>query len=314
MNRRFRTILGPAYPHVVRVRTSPLVRDLAATLGLPGYRSRRRADPSVLAVDIDSRMGMGATIAKALLFHALAEDEGTNPFITSSNPLYADLPGRDFLDTYFQRPAPSRAPTPLNGRSYGWALRKVAPQHISLHRAQRLFHQYFQPTELSRQTVDTALAGRPAFDLSIHYRGTDKFLESGPVEVRTMLEAIDRAVSDLPMEANVFLATDDPDFALVVRERYPECRFTSFDLGAVERGVPRHFSAMLPAEKALEAVANVLLLASAPLCIRTSSYLSALSKIANPALSTRTINTTLSGSTGFPEAEVLRAEIGVEPR
>ncbi|WP_380784373.1 hypothetical protein [Sphingomonas sp. R86520] len=308
MNSRVKSLLGPAYPFYIRVKTSETVRDLTASIGLPAYRRRRRANPGVLAVNVDARMGLGATIAKALLFHALAEDLELRPEIISSNPLYASAPGQDFLGRYFDRPVAASPGPPLSGRSYLWALRKVAQTHISYERAAALFAQHFQPSALVRETIAAVMAGRNRFDLSIHFRGTDKFLESGRVDVDNLFGQIDRTLPSLPARGQIFLATDDASCEVALRLRYPDVSFTTYNLDDVPTGVPRHFSAMSPQDKALEAVVNIFLIASAPRCIRTSSYLSAISKISRPDLKTVTINKTLSGSTGFPERQVIGTE------
>lgn len=308
MNGRVKSFLGPAYPFYIRMKTSETVRDLTAAIGLPAYRRRRHANPGVLAVDVDARMGLGATIAKALLFHALAEDQGLRPAIISSNPLYAGAPGEDLLSRYFDRPVAASAGPSLSGRSYLWALRKVAQTHIPYERAATLFTQHFQPSALVKETIAAVMAGRDRFDLSIHFRGTDKFLESGRVNVDGLLRQIDRTLPSLPARAQIFLATDDASCEAALRLRYANMSFTTYNLDDVPTGVPRHFSAMSPQNKALEAVVNIFLLASAPRCIRTSSYLSAISKISRSNLKTVTINKTLSGSTGFPERQVIGTE------
>jgi len=73
-------------------------------------------------------------------------------------------------------------------------------------------------------------------------------------------------------------------------------------------GTPRHFSALSPADKALEALVNIHALARAPVCIRTSSYLSAISALVAPAMRTVTVNRTIGRAAPFPEAELLACE------
>jgi len=308
MKRSMKALLGPVYPFYIRVRTSGTARDLTATTGLPAYLWHRRQAPGSLAIDIDARMGLGGVLTQALLFHALAEEWGVEPLIVSSNPLYAGQKGRDFLGRYFDRQIPPRgAPKPIHGNSYLWALRKVAPATLSLTRASELFARHFQPTALVRDQIAKVKAGRDRFDLSVHYRGTDKFLETAHVSMDRMFAAVDRALTE-NSRSEIFLATDDAAFDAAFRARYARHAITTYNLDTAPPGVPRHFSDMAPEIKALEAVVNIFLLADAPLCIRTSSYLSALSRIASPELRTETVNEASRASLLFPESEVLAAE------
>lgn len=301
-------VLGPLYPYYIRLRTSDTSRDLAALAGLPAYLSARRRSPGTLSVAINGRRGLGATISEALLFHGMAERDGLCPHIISANPLYAASPTQDVLARYFQREPSRDHGVPIRGNAYLWAARKVAPAHLPLADAQALFARHFKPAPIIREAIDSVKDGRDAFDLSVHVRGTDKVLESGRIDINSVFAAVDAqaAISSTPLD--VFLATDDAAFEAAFRKRYPAFRITTYNLEVLAPGVPRHFSTMKAEAKALEAVVNIFLIALAPVCIRTSSYLSAISKISNPALRTHTVNTTLGGSALFPEREVLAAE------
>lgn len=290
----------------IRVRHSNSVRFAGAVAGLPSYTLQRMRSGNELAVDLYEPIGLGAILSKALLFYAHAERRGMSPCIFSSNPLYTPPEQSDFLPLLFERP-PSSPLHAISGRSFQAAARLLIKRHIPLSDARRLFAEHFRPNNMVRETVRDVLAGRAAFDLSIHFRGTDKIFESGKVQHRTALAAIEKAVEKGARD--IFLATDDPTFEVTVKNRFDRCKFTSFNLGFVNPGTPRHFSQLSPYDKALEALANIALLGAAPCCIRTSSFLSAISPIMAPSLKTVTINRTRDGSTKFPEAEVLASEV-----
>jgi hypothetical protein len=184
-------------------------------------------------------------------------------------------------------------------------------QHIPLASASQLFWTYFPPKPIIADKIDAVLTDVPdrKFDLSIHYRGTDKALEAPLVR----FEVFEKAILDFKAGGgslqSVFLATDDTDFEAFVRQRFPETSFTTYNLGSpndASRG--RHFSNMSPEDKAIESLVNMHLLAAAPTCIRGASYMSAISKILNPALRTVTLNRTHWDSNGFPEQEILDEE------
>lgn len=256
---------------------------------------------------------MGAVLAEALLMCQYAENNGLIPFITSTNPLYSTDSGKDFINHYLgpehQKSTPRLLPIRYHTlwNFYHLKFEKHAPLPV----ASKLFWTYFLPKPIITDRVDAVLAAIPhqKFDLSIHYRGTDKVLEAPLIS----FEAYDKAIRDYQTGGgnlnSVFLATDNPDFELFIRQRFPSTNFNTYNLGApmdATRG--RHFSDMSPEDKAIESLVNMFLLAAAPTCIRGASFMSALSKIINPTLKTITLNRTHWGSDGFPENEILAEE------
>lgn len=176
-----------------------------------------------------------------------------------------------------------------------------------------MFWKYLPPKSAITDSVNAILDVIPGrqFQLSIHYRGTDKMLEAPLVKFQSYENAIQERVSNGSSLSQVFLATDDVEFELFIKARFPEINFSTFNLGTpsdASRG--RHFSDMTPPDKAIESLVNMFLLAAAPICIRSTSYMSGVSKIINPRLRTITLNQTHWGSGHFPENEILAAERG----
>jgi hypothetical protein len=62
------------------------------------------------------------------------------------------------------------------------------------------------------------------------------------------------------------------------------------------------------ADKAIEALVNIVAIGRSPVCIRTSSHLSAWSKILNPGMQTFTLNRPHDWMPQFPEAEIADLE------
>lgn len=304
MKQSTRKALGPLYPILLRAKTAPAVTSLRSMGGaLPWHLARRRG--SGLVVNLNRPVGLGAVLCHALLLHAYFEDEGIDGEIRASSPLYSEA-GEDFLSRFFQRPAPVPSARALGNWSTGYLIAHVRPAHMPLGRACDLFARHFRPTDELNAAISAA-TDVSLFDLSIHYRGTDKYLESGHVGYEGVFAAMAAELAGRET-ANVFLATDDAAFAAELKTRFPGLHYTSYDLGEVEPGLPRHFSDLSPTDKALEALVNIFLLARARVCIRTSSYMSAASTFVNPSLRTVTINQTIRGFTPFPEAEILARE------
>lgn len=309
-----RTTFGPMYAVLVKARHSHPVRMGSAMAMLPSQYLRARANPRSFAVDIEGVMGMGAVLAFALRLYHHAELRGLEPHIVSTNPLYSSGPGIDCLAPYLGAEGrPSALRRPLRFRNSESLFHLHIPCHLPLSTASRLFWTHLTPKDAVRRRVDAVLAAVPdrRFDLSLHYRGTDKFLEAERTGFGTFEAAIGRHQAGGGLLRHVFLATDDPAFEELARERWPATVFSTFNLGAPKDvGTPRHFSEMRPEDKALEAIVNMFLLAEAPRCVRTSSYMSALSKIVNPTLRTVTLNRTFNRALAFPEHEIVAGEAG----
>jgi hypothetical protein len=71
---------------------------------------------------------------------------------------------------------------------------------------------------------------------------------------------------------------------------------------------PRHFSSMAARNRAVESLVNIFLLARSPVIVRSSSYMSAISVLANPSMKTITLDKNLTGRQIFPEYEIIAAE------
>lgn len=185
---------------------------------------------------------------------------------------------------------------------------------MSLEDANRLLVKYFSPSARVMSQINTVLAQIQAdhFDLTVHYRGTDKHLEAPAVAFAAVDDAVRRYIDKHPSVKNVFLATDELTFETHFRSQFPGLHVLTY---FVDRDVDstrgRHFASTPPEEKAREAIVNMFLLARAPMCIRTSSYLSAMSRIINPTLKTQTLSLTHWGSTAFPEKQIIEQEQSV---
>jgi hypothetical protein len=286
----------------IKLKGSEVVRTSKALVGYLPYRMAVSSGNGVV-YDINDRMGMGAILATAVRIHAWSEDTGIPASIISTSPLYAA--GPSFLENYFDRPPLLTSAASMGRVAQDWICRKAMPQHISLVRASQIFSKYFKPKSVLTSVVDEMIASK-AFDLSIHFRGTDKVLESGKVEYESILR---KAQPYLETGKKVFLATDDAEFSRIIRHEYPNIEFVSYDLGETQKNVPRHFSNLAESDKAMEALVNMFAIAKSPLCVRTSSYMSSFSKIINPSLQTITINKTESSVPRFPEYEIIQAEL-----
>lgn len=290
-----------------RIRIAGPIRHAQPALGWGFFKLQRKFGSRSLNVDIDTKMGLGAIIAYAIRVHAYADAEGLSANVVSSSPLYSDIKNRDFFQDFFERPAPKHEKF-VSGLARKWLLHFGISQETSIEDASAIYNREFIPNDYLLSNLGQEIDKCRRYDVAIHYRGTDKVIESGIVPFTKMIEQISCVLPEGGLRREVFLATDDAQFAKEVRRKFKHVNFYSYDLGDVPNGTPRHFSDLSGADKALEALVNAYLIARAKVCIRTSSYLSALSMIINPQLETRTINWTLTDDLPFPERQIFAQE------
>ena len=290
-----------------RIRLAGPIRHAQPALGWGFFRLQRRFDPRSLNVDIDTKMGLGAIIAYAIRVHAYADAEGLSANVVSSSPLYSGITNRDFFQDFFERPAPIQGKF-VSGLARKWLLHFGISQDTSIETASAIYNREFIPNDYLLSNLGHEIEKCRKYDVAIHYRGTDKVVESGSVPFLNMIEHMIRVLPEDGLRREVFLATDDVQFAKEVRLKFKHVNFYSYDLGDVPYGTPRHFSDLSGSDKALEALVNAYLIARAKICIRTSSYLSAISIIINPQLVTQTINWTLTDDLPFPERQIFAQE------
>jgi len=260
--------------------------------------------PGVIAIDLDRRAGMGAMLINALRVHGHAARHGLEPIVISRHPLYSDR-GEDVLGRWFERPPIDPSVPVLRGFARDYFLWYVCLEEMDLAEAEALYAAWFRPGAELAETV-AGLAEQGSFDLSVHFRGTDKALESGLVRPEAMFEPLDGEMAARGGAARLFVASDEAGFAERLARRYPAAECRSYNLGEVPAGVARHFSALPPGARAKEALVNMLALGKAPLCLRTASFLSAMTRVASPGLRTVTVNP--DAGDGFPEGQILAEE------
>lgn len=312
-----KALLGPLFPILSKAKHSRATRLTMSLSRWPHSRWCERVNHPYYITDIRGTKGLGALMCDALLICQHAERKKLTPLIISSNRLYCPSKKVDFLGDLFDQPLAGlshmpRRPIHLHTL---WDMRLLGiSEDMSLNNAHRLLTTYFSPTAEVVKQISYVLAKIPSdhFDLTIHYRGTDKHLEAPAVTFTAVDDAVRRYIKEHPDTKTVFLATDELKFETHFRAQFPELHVLTYFIGRdVDSTRGRHFASMPPEEKAQEAIVNMFLLARAPMCIRTSSYLSAMSRIINPALKTETLSLTHWGSTAFPEKQIIEQEQSV---
>ncbi|MGZ4000076.1 MAG: hypothetical protein ACXVIY_05585, partial [Mucilaginibacter sp.] len=290
-----RELLGPLFKPLSKARHSKTLRISTAILILPGQIIRARLNLPYFPVDIKGRKGMGALLRDAIQICNYAEQNKLVPRISSTNPLYSS--NQDVIQTYFGPESMDHTPglRPLKYLNKWSFFHLKFAKHISIREASRIFWVYLSPKLLISDKVNAVLDGVPngEFDLSVHYRGTDKVREAPMVSFSVFKDEIVRYQNDHGALHRVFLATDEPVFERYIRDEFPGVVFQTYNLGTPgNTATGRHFSSIKEEDKATEAIVNMFLLARAPCLIRSSSHMSAMSKIINPGIRTITLNRT----------------------
>ena len=119
--------------------------------------------------------------------------------------------------------------------------------------------------------ADTLTGGKFA---AVHFRGSDKYLETRQVAAGTVLDAVE---IEMRREAlnRLFVASDEPRFIDLARARFGDAAFwLPVEAVASADGTPPHFTNVAGEVKAREALVTMLILARSTLLVKTESLLS----------------------------------------
>jgi hypothetical protein len=286
---------------------------IAATdkVGLVAHHRQLRRDPTTFSVDLDLRAGFFASLTALTLALCHCELHGRIPDVRLTSPLYGRPErGPDWFSQYFalNDPTPARESRTRFRSVDTLGLRADYERSMTISDAHRIFTNHAQPTlEVQHRVEDCLgrLACDPSSALGVHYRGTDKQVEAGRVDYRTMSDAVQQRV-DRDNIQGVVVASDESQFVdhLVQAIDVPIMQLGS----SFSNERPPHFTPGVDRfELGIEALTIALTLSHLGRVVRTSSYLSGWAMVFNPALETTTLNTP-HRTTSFPERELLAAE------
>jgi hypothetical protein len=289
---------------------------LALKRSLVTLRARQIARSGVLGVEIRSTVGLGARLEWCLEIMAHCDEKGIEPRFRFSYP--DARPAKDHFGSLFRiRGAQERRARFVRissiveldlGRDYDRVL--------TIDRAGGLIRKYLEVKEDVVAEVDgfrgQHFGAGPV--LGVHYRGTDKVVESPPVPYDRVKRNIEHYLERYPETSAVFVATDDARFLEYVRAApvgrrimYRDDSFRSSDGSSI------HESATTDKDRInRDAIVNCLILSRCAALLKTASILSGWSKLFNPALPVVMLNRPPEENLWFPE-RVLIGENLFEP-
>lgn len=125
--------------------------------------------------------------------------------------------------------------------------------------------------------------------IGVHFRGSDKWLESNPVSYEQATFAVKQVVEAME-DYVIFVATDEQGFLdAMVQVFGSKVVFTASERSASQQ--PLHYFTTSPYKQGKEALIDCLLLAKSSTLIRTNSNLSAVSAFFNPTMQVINLNT-----------------------
>lgn len=266
---------------------------------------RRRSRGGVLAVEIRSTVGLGAKLEWCLELMAYCQEHGLQPVFRFSYPDAA--PAEDYFAPLFtmKHTVPALPRFVSISSIIELDLGKEYDSLLTIDWAHRLIGTYLEIREDIVREVDEFCSRRfPSGGvLGVHYRGTDKILESPAVPYERVRRNVERYLELYPATGGVLVATDDANFLDFMQVQplnrplvWREDAFRSRD------GLPVHESAAMDRHAVnRDALVNCLLLSRCEALLKTASILSGWSKLFNPRLPVVMLNRPHLDQLWFPE-------------
>ena len=157
---------------------------------------------------------------------------------------------------------------------------------ISRARAHELLMKYIKVKPEVQKVVDEFAKSyfQEYFIVGIHYRGTDKFIESAPyVAYAEVLSQLETVLQYCHKPTKIFVATDEQRFLDFMKTKY-RSQIIHQNIYRSSNNSPLHFIHHDKYKNGLDAVTDCLLLSKCPVLLKTASNLSACSLLFNPSI------------------------------
>ena len=304
----------------------------AKIFGAPIYLSRDLIRPHIcryhqsksghlLAVDINSWVGLFAHLEWFLEICLHCERHHLTPCFSSSSPQYVDPKyGPDWFAYFFinlqlspednERIKSGQVPTCRIDGIRQLGLPENYDIQLNLEISPGLVRKFIGIRRPILEKVDgffdKYMKGKCA--LGIHYRGTDKSAEAPPVPYPTFKKSIYKFLDQNSNFDCLFVSSDEQSFVDFIEDEFSRRLpvFSHDDHERSRQGVAVHRSKLGDRYmKAEEAILNCLLLSKCNALIKNASFLSAWSKLFNPHLPVILLNSPFERQLWFPDRELV---------
>ncbi|WP_420992301.1 hypothetical protein ACKI2N_030535 [Cupriavidus sp. 30B13] len=306
-----------------RIRRSERFKYAAATFARLSLHATQRLNPGVFAIDIHENSGFFSVLQMVLFILMYCDEKGLVPRISAHGPIYGAPDGTvDWFSTFFETvQAPPDMPPARKIRTstvqdlVQLGFRKRYEARLEIRSASALFRAHYRPAAFIVDEVD-ALCGTIGIGddtLGVHFRGTDKRHEAESMSWEAFCQAVAAALAENPRLSNIFVSSDEAAFLdfFVAWPFGKPVRVAPSRLLA-DGSMPIHFRGYAGLEIGREALVSSLLLSRCGYLVKTPSYLSAWSKIFNPALPVRLASPPRPDAFWFPDSQ-LWIENGMAP-
>ena len=226
--------------------------------------------------------------------------------VVSSNPLYLQPRlSNDVLEMFFDRVGTAFVEDCVTiPFRFSCDITLQCPEEgLTLAGAREHFFRHFSVKQRFLNETRAIFDGDFRAAVGVHFRGSDKRLESARVEFETVAKSVEQGMKISACD-NLFVATDEMDFLTFMQRRYGR-RVRALDCQYLSNGVTgAHYLHGDGFQKGREALVTILALSMCKLCVRGPSYLSAWASILNPDLPVIMFGD--RSSLPFPEAEIAR--------
>jgi hypothetical protein len=270
---------------------------------------RKRSKSGVLAIDICTDHGFGAKIEWCIEILAYCDEHQLQPAIKFTYPGN----NKDYFAPYFSikqiKDKQLSQFTKINlmkelgfGKDYGTLL--------TIEKAHQLINKYIIVNDWVQNEVD--LFCQENFKggkvIGVHYRGTDKVGEAPEIPYEKVIRNIQHVQRTYYNDASVFLATDDNKFIAHLQKALPQVPLIMrTDYQRSDNDKPVHTNVTLDKfEVNRDALVNCLLLSRCDFLIKSSSFLSDISKLFNPEVPVVMLNKPYDRAFWFPASEIVK--------
>lgn len=278
---------------------------------------QQRQNGNIFAIDVQTEAGFFGVLTHFIHVVAHCSATGRKPHIRLTGSYYrSSKRNPDWFTNYFywkdvlsadEKDRVARGEivfTPVGGAK---DLGLMSRYRVKLRDAHSLFNRY---VGIRREIIDEVddRAGRMfggSRVLGLHYRGTDKWMEAPRSAYKDVRGKVVRFLRCNPSVEKLFLATDEADFIEFMRIQdfgipvvWPEDHEVAIGVRPVFVTDGDRY------RRGREALVTSLLLARCHYCIKTSSYLSAWSKVFNPELPVALLNQPFKWTDDFGDREI----------
>lgn len=273
------------------------------------YLVKKRSKNGIMAIDVNTRHGLGSKLTWSLEIMLHCEENNKKPYFKYSYPDV--LHNEDFFSPIFiekDRINKKIEYTEITN-ILDFKFKKDYNKLLDLKMSSYLVKKYISiKPEILKEIDEFCSKNFNSKKVAgLHYRGTDKHEEAPSVSYEEAKDKLEKYLKKTPTIDTVFVASDDVKFIKFIRESsLPYKIVYREDSARSDNGKPVHLQKNRDRKLVnKDAIINSLLLSRCNILIKTSSTLSAWSKIFNPDLPVIMLNRPYDDFLWFPEKELV---------